>query len=79
MEVLEALEGGRDSGVVVRRCGEGVVRDKGLKLCPTTVPCMLPLELHLGLPSIVVIVGRGECVVGVGGPELFFKPEGGVV
>lgn len=71
MEDLEALEGGRDSGVVVRRYGEGVFRDE--------VPCMLPLELHLGLPSIVVIVGRGECVAGVSGPELFFKPEGGVV
>ena len=32
IEDFEALEGGRESGLVVRRCGEGVVRDDGGRL-----------------------------------------------
>lgn len=55
-----------------------MVGDEALELWPTTLPLMFPLEVHLGLPSIVVIIGRGDRVVGVGKVELFFKPEGGV-
>lgn len=73
-EALDRLE--RESvgvGVgVLRACGLGVVRLRGLKLWPMIVSLVFTLEFHLGLPfGFVFIVGRGSRFpVGVAEPCL---------
>jgi hypothetical protein len=46
LDLLECVRGGPS-----RACGLGVVRLRGLKLCPMIVSLVLTLEFHRGLPS----------------------------
>lgn len=51
----EDVERGVRVGMGSLRCGEGVVRDMGLKPCPTTRSLVLALWFHLGLVLVVVV------------------------